>query len=77
LSASSAERFARAALSPNKTTDQKIELIAEALIELAKTMGSMQKDISRIHKNAGGKKAARGLLGFSTNRNELLKQAAK
>jgi hypothetical protein len=52
LSTSSAESFAKAALSQNKTTDQKIELIAKALIELAKTMGSMEQDISRI-KNAG------------------------
>ena len=52
LSTSSAESFAKAALSPNKTTDQKIELIAKALIELSKTMGSMERDISRI-KNAG------------------------
>jgi hypothetical protein len=51
LSTSSAESFAKAALSPNKTTDQKLELIAKALIELAKTMGSMERDISRI-KNA-------------------------
>jgi hypothetical protein len=52
LSTSSAESFARAALSTNKSTDQKVELIAKALIELAKTMGSMERDISRI-KNAG------------------------
>ena len=52
LSISSAESFAKAALSPNETTDQKIELIAKALIELAKTIGSMERDISRI-KNAG------------------------
>jgi hypothetical protein len=52
LNASSAESFAKAALSQNKTTDQKLELIAKALIELAKTIGSMERDISRI-KNTG------------------------
>jgi hypothetical protein len=51
VSATSAESFAKAALSQNKTTDQKIELLAKALIELAKTLGSMERDISRI-KNA-------------------------
>jgi hypothetical protein len=51
LSASSAESFAKAALSPNKTTDEKIELVAKAMIELAKTIGTMERDISRI-KNA-------------------------
>jgi hypothetical protein len=53
LSTSSAESFAKAALSPNKSTDQKIELIAKALMELAKTIGTIERDISRI-KNAGG-----------------------
>jgi hypothetical protein len=48
LSASSAESFAKAALSPNKTTDEKIELVAKAMIELAKTIGTMECDISRI-----------------------------
>jgi len=52
LSTSSAESFAKAALSQNKTTDQKLELVAKALIELAKTIGSIERDISRI-KNAG------------------------
>jgi hypothetical protein len=51
VSASSAESFAKSALSPNKTTDQKIELVAKALIELAKTIGSMEQDLSRV-KNA-------------------------
>jgi len=51
LSASSAESFAKAALSPNKKTDEKIELVAKAMIELAKTIGTMERDISRI-KNA-------------------------
>jgi phage shock protein A len=54
LSTSSAESFAKAALSKNKTTDEKIELIAKSLAELAKTLGSMERDISRI-KNASGK----------------------
>jgi hypothetical protein len=53
LSTSSAESFAKAALSKNKTIDEKVELIAKSLIELAKTLGSMERDISRI-KNAGG-----------------------
>jgi len=48
LSASSAESFAKAALSPNKTIDEKIELVAKAMIELAKTIGTMERDISRI-----------------------------
>ena len=48
MSASSAESFAKSALSPNKTTDQKLELIAKALVELAKTIGSMEQDISRV-----------------------------
>jgi len=48
LSSSSAESFAKSALSPNKTTDQKIELVAKAIVELAKTIGSMERDISRI-----------------------------
>jgi hypothetical protein len=52
LSTSSAESFAKAALSANKTTDQKIELIAKAIVELAKTIGTIERDVSRI-KNAG------------------------
>jgi phage shock protein A len=51
LSASSAESFARAALSEQKSVEQKIESLAKALIELAKTIGSIERDISRI-KNA-------------------------
>lgn len=51
MSTSSAESFAKAALSKNKTTDEKIDLIAKALIELAKSLGTMEQDISRI-KNA-------------------------
>ena len=48
LSSSSAESFAKSALSPNKTTDEKIELIAKVIVELAKTIGSMERDISRV-----------------------------
>jgi hypothetical protein len=30
------------------STDEKIELVAKAMIELAKTIGTMERDISRI-----------------------------
>ena len=52
VSTDSAESYARSALSANKSTDQKIELIAKALIELAKAIGSIPQDISRIKNRA-------------------------
>lgn len=58
VSASSAESFARGALSANKTVEQKIDLIAKALIELAKTIGSMERDISRLKNAASGSSAS-------------------
>ena len=45
MSAQGAETYARQAQSSNKTTDEKIELIAKSLVELAKVVGKIQSDI--------------------------------
>ena len=45
MSASSAEHYARLAMSSNKDADEKLKLIAQAIAELAKVVGSMQSDL--------------------------------
>jgi hypothetical protein len=48
-------RIVRQSSAEQKQDDRrKVELIAKSLVELSKTLGSMERDISRI-KNAGGK----------------------
>jgi hypothetical protein len=46
------------ALNQNKSTDQKIELIAKALIELAKTIGTIERDVSRIKNGGDGRQGS-------------------